>query len=30
VKLLLLDTDVECNAAEDRNITHRLYGIGEN
>lgn len=26
VKLVLLDTDIEANAAPDRDITHRLYG----
>ncbi|MCA3134138.1 MAG: alpha-glucan family phosphorylase [Rhodocyclaceae bacterium] len=26
VKLVLLDTDIEANAAPDRHITHRLYG----
>jgi len=30
VSLLLLDTDIDENTPEDRRITHRLYGIGEN
>ncbi len=30
VSLLLLDTDIDENTPEDRQITHRLYGIGEN